>query len=188
MRWTGSDLAAKELVDAGVILSVGTPGIQNRAMDSALERAGARPILVANEASAASAVAGIFEASEGTEIACANLIGGPGITHALAGIAIAHEQQVPMLVLTTGIRRGSVHATHRFQLHDVDNLGGARANPLTGLRDLPRAQTPDRASRSLPLPTAPPSLTHYAATCSVTCGDQVGHHACNRRGHPARPA
>ena len=90
MRWTGSDLAAKELVDAGVVLFVGTPGIQNRAMDSALERAGARPILVANEASAAFAVAGIFESSEGTEIACANLIGGPGITHALVGIAIAY--------------------------------------------------------------------------------------------------
>ena len=150
-RWNGSDLAAKELIDAGVVLSFGIPGIQNLAMYAALERAGARAILIANEESAAFAVAGVFEASGGTEIACCNLIGGPGITHALAGIAIAHEQQVPMLVLTAGIKRGPAHATHRFQLHDVDNLGGARAtlfcsrSKARGPRREPRS--PSRASR-----------------------------------------
>eukprot|EP00966_Prymnesium_polylepis_P140977 3255415-Prymnesium_polylepis.1 len=124
-RLNGSDLAARELIDAGVVLSFGIPGIQNLAMYAGLERAGACAVLIANEESAAFAAAGVFEASGGKEIACCNLIGGPGITHALAGIAIAQAQQVPMLVLSAGIKRGAAHASHRFQLHDVDNLGGA---------------------------------------------------------------
>ncbi|KAL1511784.1 hypothetical protein AB1Y20_005070 [Prymnesium parvum] len=122
-RTNGADLAAAELIDAGVSMSFGIPGIQNLAMYAGLERAGARAVLIANEESAAFAAAGVFAASGGVEIACVNLIGGPGITHALAGITIAYDQQVPMLVLTAGIKRGPAHASHRFQLHDVDNLG-----------------------------------------------------------------
>ena len=141
-RVNGSDLAAKELIDAGVALSFGIPGIQNLAMYAALERAGARAVLIANEESAAFIAAGVFEASGRKEIACANLIGGAGITHALAGIAIAHAQQVPMLVLSAGIKRGSVHATHRFQLHDVDNLGGAHTCPASCLRAASPTPTP----------------------------------------------
>eukprot|EP00966_Prymnesium_polylepis_P120080 2775059-Prymnesium_polylepis.1 len=34
-----------------------------------------------------------------------------------------------MLVLSAGIKRSAAHANHRFQLHDVDNLGGAPSQP-----------------------------------------------------------
>ena len=129
MPRTGSDLTAEVLADERVHFFFGIPGIQNLAMYAGLERAGSRAVLISNEESAAFAAAGVFEASDGCEIACVNIIGGPGVTHALAGIAIAMEQQVPMLVLTAGIKTGVAHKTHRFQLHDVDNLGMLR--PVT---------------------------------------------------------
>ena len=173
-RQNGSDLASRELMEAGVALSFGIPGIQNLAMYAGLERAGARAVLIANEESAAFAAAGVFEATRGQEIACANLIGGPGITHALAGIAIAHEQQVPMLVLTAGIKRGAAHASHRFQLHDVDNLGGTpRRTPETRA-----ASARGRGSWSLPLHPAPPTEYQYAPETRAASARGRGGPAC----------
>lgn len=55
-------------------------------------------------------------------LGCACVIGGPGVTHALAGIACAFRDRTPMLVLTAGVRAGA----ERFQLHDVDNLAVLR--------------------------------------------------------------
>ncbi|HSM60696.1 MAG TPA: thiamine pyrophosphate-binding protein, partial [Longimicrobiales bacterium] len=58
---------------------------------------------------------GVWRASGG--MACANLVPGAGLTHALSGIAEAFMDQVPMLVLGCGIRLDTGRA---FQLHDVD--------------------------------------------------------------------
>ena len=112
-RLTGSDVAAEVLRDERVHFFFGIPGIQNLAMYAGLERTGSRAVLISNEESAAFAAMGVFLASGGEEVACANIIGGPGVTHALAGIAIAAEQQIPMLVLTAGIKRGAAHTNHR---------------------------------------------------------------------------
>ena len=111
-RLTGSDVASEVLRNERVRFFFGIPGIQNLAMYAGLERTGSRAILISNEESAAFAAMGVFLASGGEEIACVNIIGGPGVTHALAGVAIAAEQQIPMLVLTAGIKRGPAHANH----------------------------------------------------------------------------
>ena len=111
-HFCASQVTAEVLRDERVHFSLGIPGIQNLTMYAGLERTGSRAVLISNEESAAFAAAGIFEASQGTEIACVNIIGGPGVTHALAGIAIAHAQQVPMLVLTAGIKTGVAHKSH----------------------------------------------------------------------------
>lgn len=124
-----SDFVAELLLNEGISLFFGIPGIQNLSLYAGLRRTAARAILIANEEAAAFACAGVFEASMGAEMACVNIIGGPGVTHALAGIALAMAQQIPMLVLTAGIKRSAAHASHHFQLHDVDNLGMLR--PVT---------------------------------------------------------
>ena len=156
MRPTGSDVAAAVLRDERVHFFFGIPGIQNLAMYAGLERAGSRAVLIANEESAAFAAAGVFEASGGTEIACVNIIGGPGVTHALAGIALAMQQQIPMLVLTAGIKTGAAHKSHRFQLHDVDNLGILR--PVTKLAIAPASdgEIEDVLRRAVRVATTPP--------------------------------
>jgi acetolactate synthase-1/2/3 large subunit len=59
-------------------------------------------------------------------MACANLVPGAGLTHALSGIAEAFMDTVPMLVLGCGIRRDT---NRGYQLHDIDQL--ALVRPVT---------------------------------------------------------
>jgi acetolactate synthase-1/2/3 large subunit len=59
-------------------------------------------------------------------LACANVVPGAGLTHAMSGIAEAFLDNVAMLVLGCGIRRDTGRA---FQLHDVDQA--AMVRPVT---------------------------------------------------------
>ena len=86
--------------------------------------------LIANEASAGYMAVGttLFAhlGAERPSIPIVNVIGGPGLTHALPGIALASLSSLPMVILTTG-PKSSPDAAHAFQLHDVSNssiLGG----------------------------------------------------------------
>ena len=72
--------------------------------------------LIGNEEAAGYMAWGVWH--EEQRLGCACLIGGPGVTHALAGVACAYRDRTPMIVLTAGVRAGD----ERFQLHDVDNL------------------------------------------------------------------
>ena len=72
--------------------------------------------LIGNEEAAAYMAWATWHSEQ--KLGCACVIGGPGVTHALAGVACALRDRTPMLVLTAGVRAGS----ERFQLHDVDNL------------------------------------------------------------------
>jgi len=196
-----ADVVARVLIEEQVHFFFGIPGIQNLALYSGLERAGARAVLISNEESAAFAAAGVFEATDGTEMACVNIIGkirprspllrttrsrclfvsagGPGVTHALAGIAVAKDQEIPMLVLTAGIKTGPAHRQHKFQLHDVDNLGMLRSCTklaiapvsLEDLADVFRravrvAATPPFGPVAVELPVRPPLAVPVPAAVS----------------------
>uniref|UniRef100_A0A0G4FHV8 Carrier domain-containing protein n=1 Tax=Chromera velia CCMP2878 TaxID=1169474 RepID=A0A0G4FHV8_9ALVE len=121
---TGSELLALSLQSAGVAMTFGIPGVQNLSLYRALAATGTPATLVSNEQNAAAMAIGFREATQrGSQtpestLTCVNLIGGPGITHALGGIAAAKWHQWPLLVLTAGVRQSGP----RFQLHDVDNL------------------------------------------------------------------
>ena len=137
--YAGDVLVALALRAARVGLCFGIPGVQNLKLyealaDLDLSSSTVRTVLVANEecigyaACAAWRTGGIEGASvHERPLPCVNVIGGPGITHALPGIAMALREGCAMLVLTTGVKLGAGGAggadRHRFQLHDVDNLG-----------------------------------------------------------------
>ncbi|MCY1042217.1 AMP-binding protein [Corallococcus sp. bb12-1] len=113
-----SQLLGLALRAAGIPRCFGIPGVQNLRLYEMLGRGVVDPVLIANEASAAYLAVGQYQSTG--QIGCVNVIGGPGITHALPGIEFAFRTHTPVLVLTTGCARDDGRA---YQLHDVDNLG-----------------------------------------------------------------
>lgn len=124
----GGAIVVRALEDERIPFAFGIPGTHNIELYDALANsAGVRPVLVTDEQSASFMADGVWRASG--LMACANLVPGAGLTHALSGIAEAFLDNVPMLVLGCGIRRDTGHA---YQLHDVDQLAIAR--PVTKLQ------------------------------------------------------
>ena len=136
----------RSMMGSGVGLSVGIPGVQNIRLYDGLEASPARAPEDSGEGSGgagdicllctcernAAAIAASFSMHHQKEresaralaagpapIGCVNVIGWPGITHALAGIAEARARRAPILVLATGIK-SNLPFSH--QIHDVDNL------------------------------------------------------------------
>lgn len=113
-----TQLLGMALQAAGITRCFGIPGVQNLRLYEMLGRGVVEPVLIANEASAAYLAAGQYQSSG--QLGCVNVIGGPGITHALPGIEFASRTRTPLLILTTGCARDEGRS---YQLHDVDNLG-----------------------------------------------------------------
>lgn len=110
-------LLERALTAARIPRCFGIPGVQNLRIYEALGSGGVEPVLVTNETSAAYLAVGQYQSSG--QIGCVNLIGGPGITHALPGIEFAAHAHAPLLIITTGCARDEGRS---YQLHDVDNL------------------------------------------------------------------
>jgi acetolactate synthase I/II/III large subunit len=124
-KMTGGDIVVRALEDEEIGFAFGIPGTHNIELYDSLSRsASVRPILVTDEQSASFMADGVARSSG--KLACINLVPGAGMTHALSGIAEAHLDGVPMLVLACGIRRDTGKS---FQLHEVDQLAIAR--PVT---------------------------------------------------------
>jgi acetolactate synthase I/II/III large subunit len=128
---TGAAIVVRALEDEGIRFAFGIPGTHNIELYDALAAsARVRPVLVTDEQSASFMADAVWRAAG--ELACANLVPGAGLTHALSGIAEAYLDGIPMLVLSCGIRRDTGHA---YQLHDIDQL--ALAQPVTKAQYLP---------------------------------------------------
>ena len=107
---------AAALESAGVTHTFGIPGTHNIELYDALHNSpGLTAVLVTNEQSAGFMADGMSRS--GGSLGCANVVPGAGITHLLSGVAEAWRDNVPLLVLTCGVRTDT---PHRFQLHDVD--------------------------------------------------------------------
>lgn len=120
---TGAALVLRALEDEGIRLAFGIPGTHNIELYDVLATSKiVRPILVTDEQSASFMADGAWRASG--VMACANVVPGAGLTHAMSGIAEAFMDAVPMLVLGCGIRRDSGRA---YQLHDVDQAAMVKA-------------------------------------------------------------
>ena len=125
MKETGGRLVVRALEDEDVPFTFGIPGTHNIELYDALaESDSVRPILVTDEQGASFMADAVWRASG--RLGCANVVPGAGVTHAMSGIAEAFMDNVPMLVLTCGIRSDTGRA---YQLHDVDQL--AMAAPVT---------------------------------------------------------
>jgi acetolactate synthase-1/2/3 large subunit len=113
---TGAALVRRALEDEGIRLAFGIPGTHNIELYDELTRSETvQAVLVTDEQSASFMADAAWRASG--VMACANLVPGAGLTHAMSGIAEAYLDAVPMLVLGCGIRRDIGMA---YQLHDVD--------------------------------------------------------------------
>ena len=118
MKTSGARLVVRALEDERVPFTFGIPGTHNIELYDALaESDSVRPILVTDEQAASFMADAVWRASG--RLGCANLVPGAGVTHAMSGIAEAWMDNVPMLVLTCGIRTDTGRA---YQLHDVDQL------------------------------------------------------------------
>ncbi len=122
---SGAQTVARALSDEGIRFTFGVPGAQNLELYDCLDHSGEiTPVLVTDERSAPFMASGLTLACG--QLGCILLVPGAGLTHALSGIAEAWMDNIPLLVLATGIRNDLDKA---FQLHDVDQL--ALAHPVT---------------------------------------------------------
>ena len=132
MKLGGGEIVVRALEDEGIPFTFGIPGTHNIELYDALSSSTrVRAILVTDEQSASFMADAVWRATG--RMACANVVPGAGLTHALSGIAEASMDGVPLLVLGCGIRRDTGKA---FQLHDIDQL--ALVKPVTKGTFLPR--------------------------------------------------
>lgn len=125
MKMRGSDIVVRALEDEGIRLTFGIPGTHNTELYDALERSSKiTPVLVTDEQSASFMADAVSRTSD--SIGVANVVPGAGVTHCLSGVAEAFMDNIPLLVLTCGIRTDTGKA---YQLHDIDQL--AILKPIT---------------------------------------------------------
>lgn len=128
----GSQIIVKALQDEGVRFLFGIPGTHNIELYDALADAEELiPVLVTDEQSASFMADGVARASG--EMACINLVPSAGLTHAMSGIAECYLDQIPLLILSSGIRRDSGKS---YQLHHVEQ--GEIAKPVCKKVFIPR--------------------------------------------------
>jgi acetolactate synthase-1/2/3 large subunit len=125
MKIRGSDIVVRALEDAGVRLTFGIPGTHNIELYDALDRSEhITPVLVTDEQCASFMADGVSRTSD--TIGVVNVVPGAGVTHCLSGVAEAFMDNIPLVVLTCGIRSDTGRA---YQLHDIDQL--ALLRPVT---------------------------------------------------------
>ncbi len=125
MKGSGAAVVVRALEEEGVRFTFGIPGTHNIELYDALDRSDTvRPILVTDEQAASFMADGVARSSG--RVGVLNLVPGAGVTHALSGIAEAFMDNVPLVVLTCGIRNDTGRA---YQLHDIDQAGVLR--PVT---------------------------------------------------------
>ena len=118
MKVQGATAVVKALEDEGVLYTFGIPGTHNIELYDALEDSRQiQSILVTDEQSASFMADAVSRTSD--SIGVVNLVPGPGVTHALSGIAEAFMDNIPLLVLACGVRTDT---GKMYQLHDIDQL------------------------------------------------------------------
>lgn len=118
-----ADILVDILIEAGVEVIFGLPGSAIAPIDDALmDRPEVRKIVTRHEAGAAFAAAGYARATG--KLAVVAVTSGPGITNALTGIASAHSDGLPVLVLAGEVPqksygRGGLQETSPYALDIV---------------------------------------------------------------------
>ncbi len=143
---TGAELLCRVLERAGVAHVFGLPGTQNVALFEALRLSALRTVQASHELAATMMACGYARASGGLGVVAA--IQGPGLAWAYAGIAEAHHDSTPILVLTG---TPAADPGHAFPLQAWDQ--GAGLAPVTKgvLRAAAAAEVPALAARAIRL-------------------------------------
>lgn len=125
MKTRAAKEIARALVDEGVRFTFGIPGTHNIELYDALANSGdVETVLVTSEVAGAFLADGFSRSSD--EVGVINVVPGAGVTYSLSGIAEAWMDNVPMVVLASGIRSDTGAA---YQLHAIDQLAALR--PVT---------------------------------------------------------
>ncbi len=95
---SGADLVAARLHAAGIRHAFGMPGGEVLALVAALERAGIRFVLTRHETAAGFMAEAVWHATSAPGLLVTTL--GPGLTNAVNVIANAHQDRVPMIVIS----------------------------------------------------------------------------------------
>ncbi len=118
MQVTAASLVVRALEEEGVRFTFGIPGTHNIELYDELERSSSlTPVLVTDEQCASFMADGLARSSD--QIGVVNVVPGAGVTHCLPGVAEAYQDNVPLLVLTCGVRNDTGKS---YQLHDIDQL------------------------------------------------------------------
>ncbi|MCG6950623.1 MAG: thiamine pyrophosphate-binding protein [Acidobacteria bacterium] len=116
---------ARALVDEGVRYTFGIPGTHNIELYDVLAGVdGIESVLVTSEVAGAFVADGFSRSS--SEVGVINVVPGAGVAYSLSGIAEAWMDNVPMVVIASGIRTDTGTA---YQLHAIDQLAILR--PVT---------------------------------------------------------
>jgi acetolactate synthase-1/2/3 large subunit len=125
MKTRAAKEIARALIDEGVRYTFGIPGTHNIELYDVLAGAdGIETVLVTSEVAGAFVADGFSRSSD--EVGVINVVPGAGVTYSLSGIAEAWMDNVPMVVIASGIRTDTSKA---YQLHAIDQL--AMLRPVT---------------------------------------------------------
>jgi len=125
MKKTGAWLAKYALEQVGVKFTFGIPGVHNTELYDELNNSPLiEPLLVTHEGGGAFMADAVSRTTN--HIGCMVIVPAAGVTHAASGIAEAHLDGIPMLVISGGVRTDTGRA---YQLHDMDQH--ALLKPIT---------------------------------------------------------
>ncbi len=134
---TGADLVAQRLSAAGIRHAFGMPGGEVLALVAALGRAGIRFILTRHETAAGFMAEAVWHATGAPGLLVTTL--GPGLTNAVNVIANAHQDRVPMIVVSGCVDAGLAESyTHQIIDHAalMRPITKATLRAQTGSEDL----------------------------------------------------
>lgn len=118
MKKSGAWLVRYALEQLGIRHTFGIPGVHNTEIYDELNKSETiTPLLVTHEGGAAFMADAVSRTSD--SIGTLLVVPAAGITHAASGIAEAHLDGVPMLVISGGVRTDGM----KYQLHDMDQHG-----------------------------------------------------------------
>jgi thiamine pyrophosphate-dependent acetolactate synthase large subunit-like protein len=131
---TGGELVVECLVRHGVEVIFGIPGAHTMAIYDALYRhPKIRHVLVRHEQSAALMADGYARTTGKPGVCCVTT--GPGVTNAATGLAVAHSDSIPVLLISSQVhseaarrRRGLFHAMDQLALTRPITKWNGRAN------------------------------------------------------------
>jgi acetolactate synthase I/II/III large subunit len=124
---TGGQLLVECLARCGVKVIFGIPGAHTAAIYDALyKHPKVQHILVRHEQSAAFMADGYARTTGSIGVCCVTT--GPGVTNAATGLAVAHFDSVPVLLISSQVHSEAAK-THRGLFHAMDQL--ALTKPLT---------------------------------------------------------
>lgn len=115
MRLTGSEAIAKAIIEEGVDIIFGIPGVQNLELYDVFSESNIRLVVPTSEDTAAF-MADAYSRTRGKP-GVVVVVPGPGMTYALTGIGEAFLDNVPMVAVVSAPRSDSPYA---FQLHEID--------------------------------------------------------------------